>query len=161
MGESKLKLTKREEMLMSCAGILTMAGWVQVRWETESAATPMGQLAYFIEFLNLTGLWSRWQENGPLSYTSRPWLMSPVGRRLPHAGQTTITLTGLHAHFEKAQAALERVSALLQDWVVQATEQLTPTTVWNLVCGRLKHVLAGISPPTTHRLLENHPNGMG
>ena len=70
MGESKLKLAKREEMLLSCAGVQTMAGRVQVRWETESAATPMGQLAYFIEFLNLTGLWSRWLESCPLAYTS-------------------------------------------------------------------------------------------
>ena len=30
----------------------------------------MGQLAYFIEFLTLTGLWSRWLENSPLVYTS-------------------------------------------------------------------------------------------
>ena len=41
MGESKLKLPKREEMLMpfqshlECAGIQTMTGRVQVRWETE------------------------------------------------------------------------------------------------------------------------------
>lgn len=69
-GESKLKLAKREEMLLSCAGVQTMAGSAQVRWETESAATPMWQLAYFIEFLNLTGLWSRWLESRPLSYTS-------------------------------------------------------------------------------------------
>jgi len=31
--------------------------------------------------------------------TSRPWLMSSVGSKTEHAGQTTITLTGLHAHF--------------------------------------------------------------
>ena len=30
MGESKLKLAKREEMLMLCAGVQTMAGRVQV-----------------------------------------------------------------------------------------------------------------------------------
>jgi hypothetical protein len=70
MGESKLKLAKRKEMLLSCAGVQTMAGRVQVRWDSESAATPMGQLAYFIEFLTLTGLWSRWLESCPLSYTS-------------------------------------------------------------------------------------------
>jgi len=56
MGESQSKLAKREEMLMSYAGVQTMAGRVQVRWETESAATPMGQLAYFIESINLIGL---------------------------------------------------------------------------------------------------------
>ena len=59
MGESKLKLSKHKEMLLLCAGVPTMAGRVQVRWDTESAATPMGQRAYFIEFLTLTGLWSR------------------------------------------------------------------------------------------------------
>lgn len=41
-------------------------------------------------------------------------LMAAVGRRTEHAGQTTITPTGLHAHFEHARAALSRVSALLQ-----------------------------------------------
>ncbi len=72
MGESKLKRSKREEMLLSCAGVQTMAGRVQMRWATESAATPTGQLAYFVEFLNLTGLWSRWLENCPLTYTTSP-----------------------------------------------------------------------------------------
>ena len=55
MGESKLKRVKREETLMTCAGVQTLAGRIQVRWENASAATPMGQLAYFIEFLTLTG----------------------------------------------------------------------------------------------------------
>lgn len=93
--------------------------------------------------------------------TSRPWLMSAVGRRTEHAGQTKITLTGLHAHFEQARAALMRVSALLQGWVAQAAEQLNPTTVWHRVCEHLKHVLAGIGPPPAHPLLENHANGIG
>jgi hypothetical protein len=56
--------------------------------------------------------------------TSRPWLMSSVGRRTEHAGQTTVTLTGMHAHFDKARAALTRVSALLQAWAEHAAEQL-------------------------------------
>jgi len=93
--------------------------------------------------------------------TSRPWLMSSVGRRTEHAGQTTITLTGLHAHFEKARAALMRVSAMLQGWVARAAEQLDPTTVWHLVCEHLKRLLAGVGPPPAHRLLDNHANGIG
>lgn len=99
MGESKLKLAKREEMLLSCAGVQTMVGRVQVRWETESAATPMGQLAYFIEFLNLTGLWSRWLESCPLNYTGPnaptkaevlgTWLLSMLAghRRYAHTSR--------------------------------------------------------------------------
>lgn len=46
MGEAKRKLVKRKESQMSCAGVQAVAGRVQVRWEAESAATPMGQLAY-------------------------------------------------------------------------------------------------------------------
>lgn len=54
--------------------------------------------------------------------TSRPWLMTAVGRRTEHAGQTTLTLTGLHTEFDKARAALMRVFALLQQWVTTAAE---------------------------------------
>ena len=93
--------------------------------------------------------------------TSRPWLMSSVGRRTEHAGQTTITLTGLHAHFEKARAALMRVSALLQGWVAQAAEQLNPQSVWQRFCDHLKQIIIGIGPPQSLLLLENHPNGIG
>jgi Transposase DDE domain len=93
--------------------------------------------------------------------TSRPWLMSSVGRRTEHAGQTTITLTGLHAHFGKARQALMRVSAQLQAWATRAAEQFTPTTAWTFVCDHLKRTLAGIGPPQHDRLLANHANAMG
>lgn len=46
MGESKLKRMRDEEMLLSCAGVQTAGGRVRVRWEADSAATPMGQLAH-------------------------------------------------------------------------------------------------------------------
>ena len=87
--------------------------------------------------------------------------MSSVGRRTEHAGQTTITLTGLHAHFEKARAALMRVSALLQGWVAQAAEELKPQSVWQRFCDHLKQIIIGIGPPQSLLLLENHPNGIG
>ena len=41
MGESKLKKAKHAETLMTCAGVQTVAGRVQVRWESKSASTPM------------------------------------------------------------------------------------------------------------------------
>lgn len=41
MGASKLKLAQGEEMLLSCAGVQTMAGRVPVRWETESTPPRM------------------------------------------------------------------------------------------------------------------------
>jgi len=93
--------------------------------------------------------------------TSRPWLMSSVGRKTEHAGQTTITVTGLHAHFDKARAALMHVSAMLQGWVDHAAEQFNPVAVWNHVCDHLKRILAGVGPPPAHRFLKNHANGIG
>ena len=166
MGESKLKLAKRKEMLLSCAGVQTITGRVQARWDAESTATPMGQLAYFIEFLTLTGRWSRWLESGPLSYSrpnapSKAEVLSSVGHRTEHAGKTTITLTGLHAHFQKARAALMRVSALLQAWAADAAEPFCSNSVWTRFCNHLKPVLAGIAPPAEHQLLQNHAEGIG
>jgi hypothetical protein len=93
--------------------------------------------------------------------TARPWLMAAIGRRTEHAGQTTITLTGLHAHYAQARAALMRASALLQGWAAQAAEQLNPQSVWHRLCDHLKHVLAGIGPPKILRLLPNHADGIG
>ena len=93
--------------------------------------------------------------------TSRPWLMTSVGRKTEHAGETTLTLTGLHAHFEQARAALTRVSALLQGWVAETAEQLTQPSVWHRVCDHLKQILAGIEGPPRHQLLGNSVNGVG
>ena len=70
MGEARKAVAKQQKALISCAGLQTAQGRVQVRWETDSATTPMGQLAYFIEFLTLTGLWTRWLESCPLKYQS-------------------------------------------------------------------------------------------
>ena len=39
MGEARRKLAKREEMLLSCAGVQTVGGRVEVRWAIESAAS--------------------------------------------------------------------------------------------------------------------------
>ena len=50
--------------------VQTVNGPVEVRWDQGSPSTPMGQLAYFIEFINLTGLWDGWLTCCPLNYTS-------------------------------------------------------------------------------------------
>jgi hypothetical protein len=87
--------------------------------------------------------------------------MSSVGRKTEHAGQTTITLTGLHAHFGKAREVLMLVSALFKRWATRAAEQFHSTTVWNLCCDHLKQTIARIGPSQIHRFLEHHANGIG
>ena len=106
MGESKSKQLKADEMLMSCSGVQTAGGRVQVRWEADSAATPMGQLAYFIEFLTLTGLWSGWQQRCPLSYSSPnapskadvlgTWMLSVLSGHRRYSHVTTIRCDGVN-----------------------------------------------------------------
>ena len=106
MGEAKLKHAKAEEMLMSCASVQTPSGRVQVRWEADGAATPMGQLAFFIEFLTLTGLWSSWQEGCPLGYTSPnapskaevlgTWMLSILSGHRSYSHVTAIRCDGVN-----------------------------------------------------------------
>ncbi|MFA6443878.1 MAG: transposase [Sterolibacterium sp.] len=66
----------------------------------------MGQLAYFIEFLNLTGLWSRWLEGCPLNYVSPnapskaevlgTWLLSMLAGHRRYSHVTTIRCDGIN-----------------------------------------------------------------
>ncbi|GAB3395604.1 hypothetical protein GCM10027514_43340 [Azotobacter armeniacus] len=81
--------------------------------------------------------------------TSRPWLMSSVGRRTEHAGQTRVTLSALHTRFDKAREVLMQVSRLLKAWVVEAAEQLEGTSVWAFAV----RISRGYSPALPHRPL--------
>jgi len=83
--------------------------------------------------------------------TSRPWLMASIGHKTQHAGQTWITLTGLHARFKEARARLTCVSSLLQGWFIQTAEQFKTEIVWQRVCEHLKLLLAGVGPPKNRR----------
>ncbi len=50
--------------------IETFGGSVEVRWAEEGGMSLNGPLTYFVEFLKVTGLWERFVESCPLSYTS-------------------------------------------------------------------------------------------
>jgi hypothetical protein len=50
MGEATRKQKQAGKRLLNCAGVHTPQCKVQVRWDTESSATPMGQLVYFSNF---------------------------------------------------------------------------------------------------------------
>jgi hypothetical protein len=150
MGEAKRKLVKRKESQSSCSAVQTVAGRVQVRWEAESAATPMGQLAYFIEFLTLSGLWSRWIESCPLAYTSPNapgegrkcwgpgccpcWLgPSPLRARDRQSAATAVNpgLLGMrqsHLRRRPAQCALKRIPERkgLPGWMQHLIDSVAP-----------------------------------
>ena len=50
--------------------VQTPGGVFSVRWDERGSATALGQLAFFAEYLEATGLFERWLKSCPLSYTS-------------------------------------------------------------------------------------------
>src|SRR6266576_496928 len=59
----------------------TPGGVFTVRWDERGSATALGQLAFFAEYLEATGLFERWLKSCPLSYTSpnAPELVDVLG----------------------------------------------------------------------------------
>lgn len=59
----------------------TPGGVFSVRWDERGSATALGQLAFFAEYLQATGLFERWLHSCPLSYTSpnAPQLVDVLG----------------------------------------------------------------------------------
>jgi Transposase DDE domain group 1 len=50
--------------------LATPGGRFHVRWDEGGSATALGQLAFFAEFLEVSGLFARWVEGCPMAYTS-------------------------------------------------------------------------------------------
>ena len=48
----------------------TFGGRVHVQWDPQAAVTPLGQLPFFTEFLQVSGLFDPWVQSCPLVLTS-------------------------------------------------------------------------------------------
>jgi hypothetical protein len=48
----------------------TLGGPMQVHWEEDPGISPHGMLTYFLEFLQISGIWEEFVEQCPLHYTS-------------------------------------------------------------------------------------------
>ena len=61
--------------------VQTPGGVFSVRWDERGSATALGQLAFFAEYLETSGLFEAWLESCPLSYTSpnAPELVDVLG----------------------------------------------------------------------------------
>lgn len=78
MGEIEFKPNKLvaavgmaiQQQELEAMRIDTPGGRIHVRWDEGGSATPSGQLVYFAEYLEETGLFTHWQEGCPLNYTS-------------------------------------------------------------------------------------------
>ena len=50
--------------------ITTPGGRFHIRWDEGGSATALGQLPFFAEFLEVSGLFARWVDGCPMAYTS-------------------------------------------------------------------------------------------
>jgi len=50
--------------------VATPGGRFHVRWDEGGSATALGQLPFFAEFLEVSGLFARWRDGCPMAYTS-------------------------------------------------------------------------------------------
>jgi hypothetical protein len=78
--------------------VATLGGRMQVRWDDRGQASAMGQLVFFAEFLDTSGLFGHWVAQCPLTYTSPnapstqdvlgSWMLSILDghRRYAHLG---------------------------------------------------------------------------
>ena len=84
--------------------VATPGGRFHVRWDEGGSATALGQLPFFTEFLEVSGLFARWVDGCPMAYTSPnapdvvdvlgTWLLSILDgqRRYAHVTLTVIAV---------------------------------------------------------------------
>lgn len=48
----------------------TFGGRIHVEWNPQAAVTPLGQLPFFIEYLQVSGLYETWVSQSPLQWLS-------------------------------------------------------------------------------------------
>ena len=86
--------------------VVTPGGHYEVRWNDQAAVTPFGQMAFFIEFLNLSGLLESWITECPLVYLSPnaperrdvlgTWLLSVLAGHKRYSHVTSIRSDGVN-----------------------------------------------------------------
>lgn len=70
MGEAKERGLVVRQQVVEALGLQTASGQLKVRWDDTAQATALGQMAFFIEFLTVTGLFDQWVADCPLNYKS-------------------------------------------------------------------------------------------
>jgi hypothetical protein len=87
--------------------------------------------------------------------TSRPLLLNAVGKQTTHGGQTTVTLTSLHAKAPQMQVALRTISSFLAT-IRNAAEQLTYPQRWLLILSRIFRLFLRGRPLKHHQSLPQY-----
>src|SRR6201981_1453068 len=106
MGEAKQQELVSRQQLIEALRLETASGGLKVHWDGNAQATALGQMAFFIEFLTVTGLFEQWVADCPLDYKSPngssrrdilgTWLLSIVSGHWRYAHVSTIRADGVN-----------------------------------------------------------------
>ena len=119
--------------------IETLGGRVHVRLDEQTQVTSLGQLAFFAEYLNTTGVFQAWEDDCPLRYTSPnasrvrdvlgTWVLSVLSGHRRYAHITALRGDGVSAQVlgmkrvvseDALRRALSRMAAADADVWLQA-----------------------------------------
>lgn len=138
MGEALRRRELARQDLSQTCGLELPAGRVRVLWDQRAAATPLGQLPYFIEFLHTSGLWQRWLDDCPLRYTSPnapgkedvlgTWLLSVLSGHSRYAHVTALRNDGVNPRILGMQRVLSEDA--LRRALSHLTEQESAASNW-------------------------------
>jgi hypothetical protein len=106
MGEAKRGELVSQQQVVEALGLETASGQLKVRWDGNAQATALGQMAFFIEFLTVTGLFDQWVADCPLDYKSpngssrrdvlETWLLSILSGHWRYAHVSAIRADGVN-----------------------------------------------------------------
>ena len=119
MGERDLALQKHEMLGAEPMQVDTFGGRLDVEWDTDFKATPIGQLAFFAEFLKNAGVFDEWVGECPLSYTSPnaptnrdilgTWMLSVLAGHKRYAHVTALRGDGVSPRFSGCAGSSARM----------------------------------------------------
>lgn len=106
MGETKQRALMARQQVVEALGLETAGGQLKVRWDGKAQSSAMGQMAFFIEFLTVTGLFENWVKECPLDYKSPngssrrdilgTWLLSIVSGHWRYAHVSAMRCDGVN-----------------------------------------------------------------
>jgi len=106
MGEAKKGALVARQELAEALGLETASGPLKVRWDGKAQSSVLGQMAFFIEFLTVTGLFDQWVADCPLNYKSPngssprdivgTWLLSILSGHWRYAHVSAIRADGVN-----------------------------------------------------------------
>jgi hypothetical protein len=148
MGEAKRRDLVAREQVAEALGLQTASGQLKVRWDAEAHSTALGQMAFFTEFLTVTGLFDQWVEDCPLDYKSPngssrrdvlgTWMLSILSGHWRYAHVSAIRADGVNP------GLLGMSAVVAEDTVRRALKAIDESSGVEWLKGHIGHTALGL-----------------